>query len=40
VTADSKNPDAAEFVRYLQSAKARRLFEAHGFTVLAPVASN
>jgi molybdate transport system substrate-binding protein len=35
-TADSKNADAAEFVTYLQSAKAKELFEAQGFTVLAP----
>lgn len=40
VTAESSNSDAAEFVKYLQSAKARQLFEAQGFTVLAPVASN
>jgi molybdate transport system substrate-binding protein len=40
VTAGSSNPDAAEFVKYLQSAKARQLFEAQGFTVLVPVASN
>jgi molybdate transport system substrate-binding protein len=40
VTADSSNSDAAEFVKYLQSAKARQLFEQQGFTVLAPVASN
>ena len=40
VTADSSNPDAVEFVKYLQSAKAKHLFEQQGFTVLAPVASN
>ncbi|WP_353642455.1 molybdate ABC transporter substrate-binding protein [Mesorhizobium sp. WSM2239] len=40
VIADSKNPDAVKFVKHLQSAKARRQFEAQGFTVLAPVASN
>lgn len=40
VIADSSNPDAAEFVKYLQSAKAKHLFEQQGFTVLAPVASN
>ncbi|MEO9340072.1 molybdate ABC transporter substrate-binding protein [Mesorhizobium sp. SB112] len=36
VTADSKNEGAADFVTYLQSAKAKELFEAQGFTVLAP----
>jgi molybdate transport system substrate-binding protein len=40
ITADSSNPDAMEFAKYLRSAKARRLFEAQGFTVLAPVVSN
>lgn len=40
VTADSSNPDAAEFVKFLQSANARQSFEKQGFTVLAPVASN
>jgi molybdate transport system substrate-binding protein len=40
VTAESKNADAAEFVKYLQSPKARELFEAQGFTFLPPVASN
>jgi molybdate transport system substrate-binding protein len=35
VTAESKNADAAEYVKYLQSAKAKELFEAQGFTVLA-----
>lgn len=40
VTADSKSADAAAYVKYLQSAKAKELFEAQGFTVLAPVASN
>jgi molybdate transport system substrate-binding protein len=40
VTAGSTNPDAAEFVKFLQSAKARQSFEKQGFTVLAPVASN
>jgi molybdate transport system substrate-binding protein len=36
LTAESKNPDAAEFLRYVQSAKAKGLFEAQGFTFLAP----
>ena len=40
LTAESKNPDAAEFEKYLQSAKAKEIFEAQGFTFLAPVASN
>jgi molybdate transport system substrate-binding protein len=34
VTAASKNPDAAEFVKYLQSDKAKAIFEGEGFTVL------
>ena len=40
VTASSTNADAAAFEKYLQSAKAKALFEAQGFTFLAPVASN
>src|SRR5262245_18119008 len=40
LTAASKNADAAEFVKFLQSAKARDLFEAQGFTFLVPAASN
>jgi molybdate transport system substrate-binding protein len=40
LTASSHNPDAAEFVKYLQSTKAKDLFETQGFTFLAPVASN
>ena len=36
VTADSRNEDAAAFVKYLQSAKAAELFKAQGFTILAP----
>ena len=39
-TAESKDSDAPAFLRCLQSAKAKVLFEAQGFTVLAPVASN
>jgi len=34
LTADSTNPDAAAFLAYLESAKARPLFEKQGFTVL------
>ncbi|TKT79280.1 molybdate ABC transporter substrate-binding protein [Aquamicrobium sp. LC103] len=40
ITAESTNADAAEFLNYLQTAKAKQLFEAEGFTFLAPVASN
>jgi molybdate transport system substrate-binding protein len=40
LTAESKNADAEGFVKYLQSAKAKEMFEAQGFTFLAPVASN
>ncbi len=40
LTAESKHADAAEFVKFLQSAKAKELFEAQGFTFLAPAASN
>lgn len=40
LTAESKNADAEAFVKYLQSAKAKELFEAQGFTFLVPVASN
>jgi molybdate transport system substrate-binding protein len=36
VLAASKNPDAAEFIKYLQSDKARAIFEGEGFTVLKP----
>ena len=39
-TAAAKAADAGAFLKYLQSAKARGLFEAQGFTVLVPVASN
>jgi molybdate transport system substrate-binding protein len=34
IIASSKNPDAAEFVKYLQSDKAKVIFEDEGFTVL------
>ncbi|MFT3987638.1 molybdate ABC transporter substrate-binding protein [Aestuariivirga sp.] len=40
VIAASKNPDAAEFVKYLQGAKAQALFKDQGFTILVPAASN
>lgn len=36
LTAGSKNPDAAAFLAYLKSAKAKPLFEKQGFTVLTP----
>lgn len=39
-TAASKDSEAPAFLKCLQSAKAKELFEAQGFTVLAPVASN
>jgi molybdate transport system substrate-binding protein len=40
VAAESKNADADAFLKYIQSAKAKELFEAQGFTFLAPAASN
>jgi len=39
-TAGSKDAETPAFLNCLQSAKAKGLFEAQGFTVLAPVASN
>jgi len=39
-TAGSKHAEAPAFLKCLQSAKAKALFEAQGFSVLAPVASN
>ena len=39
-TAESKDSDTPAFLKCLQSAKAKELFEAQGFTVLAPVVSN
>jgi molybdate transport system substrate-binding protein len=39
-TAESKAADAGEFLKYLQSAKAKGLFEAQGFNVLAPAPTN
>ena len=35
LTADASHPDAAAFLAYIRSAKARPLFEAQGFTVLS-----
>ena len=40
VTAGSKNPDAAEMVKFLQTAKAQDIFKAQGFTILVPPATN
>lgn len=41
ILAETKNADAAAaYVKYLQGAKAKALFEEQGFTVLAPVSSN
>lgn len=40
VTAGSKTPDAAELVKYLQSAKAQDIFKGQGFTILVPAATN
>lgn len=39
-TAESKDDDTSAFLECLRSPKAKELFEAQGFTVLAPVASN
>ena len=39
-TEASKDDDTAAFLKCLQSAKAKPLFEEQGFTVLAPAASN
>jgi molybdate transport system substrate-binding protein len=36
LTASTKNPDAAGFLAYVKSAKAKPLFEKQGFTVLMP----
>jgi molybdate transport system substrate-binding protein len=38
--AGSKDARAAPFLQCLQTAKAKELFERHGFTVLAPILSN
>jgi molybdate transport system substrate-binding protein len=40
ILADSSNADAAAFLKFMESAEAKPLFEAQGFTVLAPEASN
>ncbi|MBX3578698.1 MAG: molybdate ABC transporter substrate-binding protein [Rhizobiaceae bacterium] len=40
LTAASANADAAAFLTFLQSAKARTIFEDQGFSVLTPPASN
>lgn len=39
-TAESKDAETPKFLRCLQSAKAKTLFEAQGFNVLTPPASN
>ena len=39
-TAESKDDDTAAFLKCLRSPKAKELFEAQGFTVLAPAATN
>lgn len=39
IVAASKNADAAEFVKYLQGAKAQAIFKDQGFTVLVPPAN-
>lgn len=39
-TAGSKDAETPKFLKCLQTAKAKELFEGQGFTVLAPVASN
>ena len=36
LTANADHPDAAAFLAYIKSAKAKPLFEAQGFTVLSP----
>jgi len=40
IIGSSKNPEAEEFMKYLQSAKATELFQKQGFTVLAAKAIN
>jgi molybdate transport system substrate-binding protein len=40
LTIGSTNPDAASLFEYLRSAKAKSIFEAHGFRFLVPQVSN
>lgn len=40
LTAESENPDTAEFLTFLQSQTAKDLFEEQGFSALLPVISN
>ena len=40
VTAGSRNPDAAELVKFLRTAKAQDIFKAQGFTILVAPATN
>jgi molybdate transport system substrate-binding protein len=40
VTAGSKNADAGELMKFLQSAEAQDIFKAQGFTILVPPATN
>ena len=40
VTSESKKPDAEAFVKFIQSPKAKELFEAEGFTFLVAPISN
>jgi molybdate transport system substrate-binding protein len=40
IIAESKNPDAAAYVNYLQGTKAQAIFVDQGFTVLVPPATN
>lgn len=40
ITSEAKDDDAGAFLKCMQSAKAKALFEEQGFTVLTPVASN
>ena len=40
MTAESKNPDAEAFVKFVQSAKAKEIFEEQGFTFLVAPVSN
>ena len=36
LTANASHPDAAAFLAYLKSARAKPVFEAQGFTMLSP----